>query len=125
MLKNKKYFIFAFLTGIILFGLIYSFIKCDKEKKPKYIIIFLAGALRADHMGCYGYDKNTTPFIDKVAKQGLIYKNAFTTGDWTHPAVASLFTGLYLFQHKTTHVFKIKNTDRWKADVLDEKYITL
>lgn len=71
----------------------------------------LADSLRPDHMGCYGYDKITTPFIDEKSKQALIFENAFTTGDWTRTIIPSLFTGLYVFQHKVIRFKTIKEDD--------------
>jgi len=60
------------------------------------IYIFLIDALRADHVGCYGYQRPTTPNIDAV--------NAHTPATWTRPAVASIFTGLAPPRHGvTTH----------------------
>ncbi|MBN2407346.1 MAG: sulfatase [Elusimicrobia bacterium] len=82
-----------------------------RRSRPKNIIIFLADALRYDHVGCYGYDKKTTPFIDQKAAEGVLYENAFTTGQWTITAVASLFTGLYPFQHRTTDLYEDGTAD--------------
>lgn len=99
-----------------------------KTDKPKYIIIFLADSLRPDHMGCYGYNKNTTPFIDSVSREGLVFEKAFTTGKWTHPAIASLFTGLYPFQHKATHYYVNEDEaedGEIKVDILSEDITTL
>jgi len=52
-------------------------------------------SLRADHVGCYGYKKQTTPFIDKFAKESLVFTNCVTTAPSTVPAFAALFTSQY------------------------------
>jgi arylsulfatase A-like enzyme len=58
-------------------------------------------ATRADHLSSYGYQRSTTPNIDRIAAEGAIYEQAISPAPWTLPAVASLFTGLYASQHGT------------------------
>ena len=55
--------------------------------------------LRADHLGCYGYPKQTTPNIDKLARDGVVFERCYSTSSWTLPACASLLTGLYAEVH--------------------------
>ena len=50
--------------------------------------------LRADHLSCYGYQRPTSPSLDKFASQGLLFEDVSTTCPWTLPAHASLLTGL-------------------------------
>ena len=58
-------------------------------------IVFVSiDSLRADHLGCYGYDKDTSPFLDSLAARGLRFENAVSTTSWTLPSHASMFTGL-------------------------------
>ena len=65
------------------------------QKYPNILLILIDSA-RADHLSCYGYNKETTPYIDKIAQEGIVYKNAFSSNGWTLLAVCSLFTGKYL-----------------------------
>jgi arylsulfatase A-like enzyme len=58
--------------------------------------------LRADHLQCYGYSKDTAPFICSLASKGVLFTNAFSASSWTAPSIASLFTSLYPFQHNVT-----------------------
>ncbi len=51
-------------------------------------------SLRADHLGAYGYDKPTSPFIDKLAREGVVFERALSSTSWTLPAHTALFTGL-------------------------------
>jgi arylsulfatase A-like enzyme len=44
-------------------------------------------------MGCYGYERNTTPNLDRFASDAVIFENAIAPGQWTIPVHASLFTG--------------------------------
>lgn len=59
------------------------------------VILISIDTLRQDHLGIYGYDKNTTPNIDEFAKKAIVFENAYTTAPWTLPAHASLFTSEY------------------------------
>ena len=71
-----------------------------KTKKPNIVLIII-DALRQDHLSCYGYPKKTSPNIDKIAKEGLLFENFYSTSCWTVPSHASLFTGLYPTEHQT------------------------
>ena len=66
--------------------------------KPNIMIISLV-PLRADHLSCYGYHRETTPNIDRLAAEGTIYERAYSTASWTPPAHASLVTGRYPSSH--------------------------
>ena len=65
-----------------------------KEDLPN-ILLFTVDACRPDHFGCYGYNRNTTPNIDKLAKEGVLFTRAFSQSAWTTPGMISLFTSLY------------------------------
>ena len=66
--------------------------------KPNIILISI-DTLRADHLSCYGYNRPTTPSIDKLAAEGTIYRQNYSTGVWTPPGHASMLTGLYVSEH--------------------------
>ncbi len=67
-------------------------------KKPNVILISI-DTLRADHLSCYGYHRETTPNIDKIASDGTIFRRNYSTGVWTPPGHASMLTGLYVSEH--------------------------
>jgi arylsulfatase A-like enzyme len=71
------------------------------KNPPFNILIFVMDTQPLRNMTPYGYDKPTTPNIDKIAKEGLVYDNHFVTGSWTVPSHASLFTGKYQTGHFT------------------------
>lgn len=71
-----------------------------KERSEIRRIIFVTiDTLRHDHVGCYGYIRNTTPFIDSLSEKGIRFKNAFSASSHTAPSHASMFTSLYPFEH--------------------------
>jgi|GEM_PF-2275591 len=63
------------------------------------IIVVVIDTLRADHLGSYGYWRDTSPRIDALARKGILFENHYSTTSWSTAAVASLFTGLYPSQH--------------------------
>jgi arylsulfatase A-like enzyme len=60
---------------------------------PSILLIILDSA-RADHFGCYGYSRNTSPVIDSLAAAGTVFLTAQSQAPWTLPAVATVLTGL-------------------------------
>jgi arylsulfatase A-like enzyme len=69
------------------------------------IVLITIDTLRADRLGCYGYHRETSPFIDTLAARGTTFTNAYATSSWTSPSMASIFTGLYPRQHGVLHGF--------------------
>jgi len=64
------------------------------ETKPDIALIVI-DTLRADRLGAYGYGKPTSPTIDRLAANALVYENATATAPFTMPSVAAMMTGLY------------------------------
>lgn len=63
------------------------------EQRPNIIFVIL-DALRRDHVGCYGYARDTTPVLDGLAQKGVVIDQLIATSSWTMPGVASMFTSL-------------------------------
>lgn len=66
---------------------------------PKKIIIISIDTLRADHLGCYGYYRNTSPHIDNLTQESMFFQYAFAPISYTAPSFASLFTSRYPSYH--------------------------
>lgn len=69
------------------------------KKTARNVILVLIDTLRADKLGCYGNPLGLTPNIDKLAKEGFRFDQAFSHAPWTLPATASLLTSSYPQQH--------------------------
>jgi len=75
------------------------------------ILLILEDALRPDHMGCYGYPKNTTPNCDRMAAEGARFENCIATSAHTFPPIVSIITG----QTTATHGLMTPNDyTAWK-----------
>jgi len=122
-LENKKTK-YIRTTGVVLLIFLAIFKICvivdGKTSKPNRpnIVWILIDALRADHLGCYGYRKNTSPFIDKFANENILFNHAFSQESYTQASVPSYFTSTYPSQHKVLY-------DHPTIDKLAYKFITI
>ena len=67
-------------------------------RKPNLVLIGI-DTLRRDHLGCYGYHRATSPNIDRLADEGVLFEDAASQSPWTLPSFATVFTSLYPTQH--------------------------
>lgn len=81
-----------FLTILILYILINS--KINVSRKPDVILI-VCDTLRADHLGCYGYGRDTSKNIDLLAEEAFIFKNAYAQAPSTTPSMWNILTSRY------------------------------
>lgn len=63
------------------------------------IVLVSLDACRARNMSLYGYERKTTPHLEKFASRAVVFQQAITPGSWTLPATMSIFTGLYPSVH--------------------------
>lgn len=56
-------------------------------------LLLTIDSLRKDHLGCYGYHRNTTPFLDSLAEENLKFENAYSPSSHTREAIPSILTG--------------------------------
>ena len=68
------------------------------------IVVIVVDTLRADHVSSYGYARQTTPILDRLAQLGVSFQNAISTSSWSLPSHVSLVTGRYLFEHGVGNV---------------------
>lgn len=66
-----------------------------KNKKIKKVVFIIADTLRAYNVGVYGKNPSPTPVIDKLASQGIIFENAYTTSTKTEPSITAIMSGKY------------------------------
>ena len=69
---------------------------------PLNLLIITVDCARPDRMSIYGHDRPTTAFLDKIAKRGAVFTNAYSQAAWTGPGVMSTLTGLYPPTHGVT-----------------------
>ena len=75
--------------------------RSESPDRPN-IVIFLIDTLRADRLGVYGYERRpTSPHIDELARESVVFERAVAPSPWTLPTVVSLFTSTYPCEHGT------------------------
>jgi len=114
-LRLKKLLFIGIITIsiVFIFSLIYFRYKLDKPN----IILITIDALRPDHLSCHGYERNTSPNIDKLAKEGILFLNCYATSYDTAHSFPGFLTGRYLAVEITDPVSF--------HNILDRKFTTL
>lgn len=70
------------------------------DERPPDVILVVVDTLRADRLGCYGYERATTPEIDRLAREGVLFEDACAQSSWTKPSMVSMFQGRYLTDYR-------------------------
>ncbi len=96
MLRHRHQQEPAISAGFLLFSLLLAalFPSCAPEARPSVVVIMI-DTLRADHLGCYGFDRELSPRLTRLAGEGILFENAWAASPWTGPSVAAVVTGLY------------------------------
>ena len=113
----KKIFIFFILVFFLFLSTSYLWWSLSKPDIPQGIILISLDTLRADHLGAYGYHRDTSPSIDVLAKEGVVFENAVVQSPWTLPSHMSIMTSLYPSFHGLT--------DKDSFLPLSDEYVTL
>ena len=71
----------------------------DAPRAPRSVLLVTLDTVRRDALSCYGERADTTPELDRLAREGVLFERAFTTAPITLTAHASLLTGLYPLRH--------------------------
>ncbi|MBN2056180.1 sulfatase [bacterium] len=99
---------------------------------PASVILLVLDTMRADHLSLYGHQPRTSPHLEALATESTLFTRAMSPSSWTLPGHASLFTGLYPFEHRAHTVatgpgITHPREDRITTNVrpLAENYLTL
>ncbi len=96
---------------------------CDQAPDRPNVVLIVMDTLRADHLGCHGYEREVSPEIDTFAAGSDVYDHAYATAPWTVPSHGSLFTGKLPFRHGA-HTYKSDERGIMVAP-LPESHVTL
>jgi arylsulfatase A-like enzyme len=78
------------------------------QRPPWNVVLISIDTLRADHLGCYGYGRRTSPRIDALAAEGVRFAWDISAAPWTTPSHMSLLTGLYPSGHHVNESFDVQ-----------------
>ena len=94
----------------------------DRLRGSYNLILVTIDTLRADHLGAYGYSRNTSPVIDGLAEEAVLFENAIVPVAFTGPSHASMLTGLYPSGHGVlTNGYRLAATKLTLAEALRGK----
>jgi arylsulfatase len=108
-------------TGILVALLVLVAARVTTRHRPPgklgdaNLLIVVIDAARADHVGCYGYRRDTTPNLDRLAQESFVFEQHFAPYSQTLPTTVSLLTGL----HPDTHLARGRNLtdeDLWTLE---------
>lgn len=86
--------------SLLALTLLVFFSSCSLEKQDKPdIFLIIIDTLRADHLGCYGYQRDTSPVLDSLALEGTMFSHFQAQAPWTLPSHGSIWTGLSVKAH--------------------------
>lgn len=94
------------------------------DGRPNIVFIVMDTA-RAQNFSCYGHERDTTPFLDKLAKENTKYENAVTQENWTFPSHASIFSGKYASEHGVTETGSFTSIDSFTEKLSEKGYRTI
>jgi len=94
----------------------------QRNREDINILLISLDTLRADHLGCYGYSRNTSPTIDTLAEEGTLFTSAFSPASSTLTAHMSLMTSLLPCTHQVlTDLDQLKPEGTTLAEILKKK----
>jgi arylsulfatase A-like enzyme len=74
-------------------------VSCGTDDRPLNVVLIGLDTVRYDHLGCYGYERATSPNADRLAGDGVLFENVVSQAPWTLPSFATILTSLYPDQH--------------------------
>ncbi len=80
------------------------------------VLLVVLDTVRADHLSVYGYERETTPRLERLAARGVTFERAMSTSPWTLPAHSSLFTGRYVHELSAGYRTALDDTDPTLAE---------
>ncbi|MGD1001723.1 MAG: sulfatase [Candidatus Brocadiia bacterium] len=92
----------SLLRGLMLLSLLSVSTAGAAASPPatKYnLLVISIDTCRADHLACYGYNRDTSPHLDQLAREGVLFENLTAAASWTVPSHMSMFTSLYPSVH--------------------------
>ncbi len=118
--QKRCILVWSVFVIILMLGSIPIACGMSRPKDALNIILITIDTLRADHLGCYGYDSIKTPHIDRLAKEGILFANAYSPSPLTFPSHVSIMTGQYPIQHgiQNNGTFILQDSAKTLAEIL-------
>jgi arylsulfatase A-like enzyme len=108
-------------TAGLLLALAALCLGCAEPAQPRPNLLLISiDTLRADRLGAWGYGRATSPHIDALAREAVVFEDAQAGSSWTLPTLASLMTSLYSSTHRCwTHLTALGEDYETLAELLE------
>ena len=94
MVFKKRACVITGLLAVVVLGIVFFADGCRKSRSDiRHIILISIDTCRADYLGCYGFDRPTTPNIDALAAESVLFENVISPAPLTLPSHSSMLTG--------------------------------
>jgi arylsulfatase A-like enzyme len=105
----------ALITALAVSG-------CRKPTPRWNVVLVTFDTTRADHLGCYGHEGARTPTLDRLAAEGVLFEDAYSSVPLTAPSHATMLTGMHPMAHgvRDNGLFVLEPEQRTLAEVLKE-----
>lgn len=106
---NRRGFLRDSAAGLAAAGAAWAFPGCGRAPRvpikdiPDRCVFLTLDTLRADHVGYFGYPRDTAPFLSRLAERSVVFADAYCSCSNTTPSHTSMFTGLHPPQHGMFH----------------------
>jgi len=125
-LQPERLLIFCIIG--LSFGVLFSTTGCNPKHREvnTNVLLITIDTLRADHLGCYGYKRKTSPNIDRFAATATLFVNTYCQMPTTTPSMASILTSTYPRKHGLVkNGWRLSNSTPTLAEILRKNgYIT-
>lgn len=97
----------------------------DARADAPNVVLLILDTVRAANLGAYGYPRATTPVLERVAREGVLFEHAFSAAPWTAPSHATLLTGRWPSETGVSYLRPMADSITTLAEVLrDAGYAT-
>lgn len=94
-----KRYLYFFSGFPVLLAMIVIFACIRSSEAPEWNVLWISiDDVRADHLGCYGYNRALTPSLDSLAEQGVRFNRCISQSSWTLPSYASMLTSRFPYE---------------------------
>lgn len=91
------------------------------------VVLYLVDTLRADRLGTFGYQRQTDPRLQAIAREGVVFENTFAASNWTRPATSTVHTSLDSITHgNNSHLNRVSpHVETLAEQLADNGYLTI
>ena len=99
-ITNRKFIDYGLCVLLLFFSyIVYSVMLANAIHEKPNILLIVLDTTRGDHLSSYGYSRQTTPNLDALANESVVYTRAIANSNSTLPSHSSLFTGKLPYSH--------------------------